>query len=84
MELGGEALPAELRELAGKLGRRPPAGLLRGLRAEPPGPVPLPLPVPLPVPVRGARPPLADRLRALRVELVSAGHPAGGGEAALR
>ncbi|KAI6063984.1 Leucine rich adaptor protein 1 [Aix galericulata] len=63
MEGGGEALPAELRELAGKLGRRPPAGLLRGLRAEPP------LPVPLPVPVRGARPPLADRLRALRLEL---------------
>ncbi|XP_035189368.1 leucine rich adaptor protein 1 [Oxyura jamaicensis] len=65
MEGGGEALPADLRELTGKLGRRPPAGLLRGLRAEP---LPVPLPV-LPVPVRGARPPLADRLRALRLEL---------------
>uniref|UniRef100_A0A8V0ZL22 Leucine rich adaptor protein 1 n=1 Tax=Gallus gallus TaxID=9031 RepID=A0A8V0ZL22_CHICK len=35
MEGGGDALPADLRELAGKVGRRPPAGLLRGLRAEP-------------------------------------------------
>ncbi|XP_048802750.1 leucine rich adaptor protein 1 [Lagopus muta] len=65
MEGGGDALPADLRELAGKVGRRPPAGLLRGLRAEP---VPAP-PSPLPAPVRGARPPIADRLRALRLEL---------------
>ncbi|XP_074953857.1 leucine rich adaptor protein 1 [Phalacrocorax aristotelis] len=67
MEGSGEALPADLRELASKVGRRPPAGLLRGLRADtapaPPGP---PL---LPAPARGARPPLADRLRALRLEL---------------
>ena len=69
MEGGGDALPADLRELAGKVGRRPPAGLLRGLRAEP-APAP---PSPLPAAVRGARPPLADRLRALRLELVSAG-----------
>ncbi|NWH70914.1 LURA1 protein, partial [Piaya cayana] len=61
MEVGGESLPAELRDLACKVGRRPPAGLLRGLRAEP-APAP-------PAPERGARTPLADRLRALRVEL---------------
>ncbi|XP_065602389.1 leucine rich adaptor protein 1 [Cyrtonyx montezumae] len=65
MEGGGDALPADLRELAGKVGRRPPAGLLRGFRAEP-APAP---PSPLPAPVRGARSPLADRLRALRLEL---------------
>ncbi|XP_015726001.1 leucine rich adaptor protein 1 [Coturnix japonica] len=65
MEGGGDALPADLRELLGKVGRRPPAGLLRGLRSEP---APSP-PSPLPAPVRGARPPLADRLRALRLEL---------------
>ncbi|XP_075280686.1 leucine rich adaptor protein 1 [Opisthocomus hoazin] len=64
MESGGEALPADLRELAGKVGRRPPAGLLRGLRAEA-----APAPPPSPPPARGARPPLADRLRALRLEL---------------
>uniref|UniRef100_A0A8C5X6E0 Leucine rich adaptor protein 1 n=1 Tax=Malurus cyaneus samueli TaxID=2593467 RepID=A0A8C5X6E0_9PASS len=34
MEGGGEALPADLRDLAGKVGRRPPAVLLRGLRAD--------------------------------------------------
>ncbi|KAM6066368.1 leucine rich adaptor protein 1 [Chlamydotis macqueenii] len=67
MEGGGEALPADLRDLAGKVGRRPPAGLLRGLRAETASSPPVP-PVP-PAPARGARPPLADRLRALRLEL---------------
>ncbi|KAM9620150.1 leucine rich adaptor protein 1 [Morphnus guianensis] len=67
MEGGGEALPADLRELATKVGRRPPAGLLRGLRAET-APAPPAPPVP-PAPARGARPPLADRLRALRLEL---------------
>ncbi|XP_072723915.1 leucine rich adaptor protein 1 [Ciconia boyciana] len=67
MEGSGEALPAELRELAGKVGRRPPAGLLRGLRAET-APAPSAPPAP-PAPARGARPPLADRLRALRLEL---------------
>ncbi|KAM6199307.1 leucine rich adaptor protein 1 [Sarcoramphus papa] len=64
MEGGGEALPADLRELASKVGRRPPAGLLRGLRAET-----APAPPAPPAPARGARPPLADRLRALRLEL---------------
>ncbi|XP_068809120.1 leucine rich adaptor protein 1 [Struthio camelus] len=73
MEGGGEALPADLRELTSKVGRRPPAGLLRGLRAEP-GPAPPPppstaSPSPAPAPARGARPPLADRLRALRLDL---------------
>ncbi|NXX18454.1 LURA1 protein, partial [Podargus strigoides] len=67
MEGGGEALPADLRELASKVGRRPPAGLLRGLRAETAAAPPVP-PAP-PAPARGARPPLADRLRALRLEL---------------
>ncbi|KAM6327411.1 leucine rich adaptor protein 1 [Podargus strigoides] len=67
MEGGGEALPADLRELASKVGRRPPAGLLRGLRAETAAAPPAP-PAP-PAPARGARPPLADRLRALRLEL---------------
>ncbi|KAM9239069.1 leucine rich adaptor protein 1 [Leptosomus discolor] len=62
MEGGGEALPADLRELASKVGRRPPAGLLRGLRAET-------APAPPAPPARGVRPPLADRLRALRLEL---------------
>uniref|UniRef100_A0A8C3JX66 Leucine rich adaptor protein 1 n=1 Tax=Calidris pygmaea TaxID=425635 RepID=A0A8C3JX66_9CHAR len=66
MEGGGEALPADLRELASKVGRRPPAGLLRGLRADNPSAPPAPPPAP---PARGARPPLADRLRALRLEL---------------
>ncbi|XP_030310760.1 leucine rich adaptor protein 1 [Calypte anna] len=73
MEGGGEALPAELRELAGKVGRRPPAGLLRGLRADSgtatgiaTGTVAPPAP---PAPARGARPPLAERLRVLRLEL---------------
>ncbi|KAM6078286.1 leucine rich adaptor protein 1 [Theristicus caerulescens] len=64
MEGGGEALPADLRELASKVGRRPPAGLLRGLRADA-----APAPPAPPAPARGARPPLADRLRALRLEL---------------
>ncbi|XP_061859493.1 leucine rich adaptor protein 1 [Colius striatus] len=64
MEGGGETLPADLRELAGKVGRRPPAGLLRGLRAEA-APAP---PVP-PAPARDCRSPFADRLRALRLEL---------------
>ncbi|XP_053929643.1 leucine rich adaptor protein 1 [Cuculus canorus] len=64
MEGGGEALPADLRELACKVGRRPPAGLLRGLRAEA-----APAPPAPPAPERGARTPLADRLRALRLEL---------------
>ncbi|XP_075567675.1 leucine rich adaptor protein 1 [Pelecanus crispus] len=67
MEGGGEALPADLRELASKVGRRPPAGLLRGLRAET-APAPSAPPAPA-APARGARPPLADRLRALRLEL---------------
>ncbi|KAM6124295.1 leucine rich adaptor protein 1 [Pterocles gutturalis] len=64
MEGGGEALPADLRELASKVGRRPPAGLLRGLRADT-----APAPPAPPAPARGARLPLADRLRALRLEL---------------
>ncbi|XP_069644933.1 leucine rich adaptor protein 1 [Haliaeetus albicilla] len=64
MEGGGEALPADLRELVTKVGRRPPAGLLRGLRAET-----APAPPAPPALARGARPPLADRLRALRLEL---------------
>ncbi|XP_065698602.2 leucine rich adaptor protein 1 [Patagioenas fasciata] len=68
MEGGGEALPADLRELASKVGRRPPAGLLRGLRAET-APVPPAPPAPPVPPARGARPPLADSLRALRVDL---------------
>ncbi|NXV13553.1 LURA1 protein, partial [Cepphus grylle] len=68
MEGGGEALPADLRELATKVGRRPPAGLLRGLRAET-APAPPAPPAPPAAPARGARPPLADRLRALRLEL---------------
>ncbi|KAM6262012.1 leucine rich adaptor protein 1 [Porphyrio hochstetteri] len=67
MEGGGEALPADLRELASKVGRRPPAGLLRGLRAET-APAPPAPPVP-PASTRGSRLPLADRLRALRLEL---------------
>lgn len=75
MEGGGEALPADLRELASKVGRRPPAGLLRGLRAET-APAP-PVPPAPPAPARGARPPLADRLRALRLELVSPAAPGG-------
>ncbi|KAM6343286.1 leucine rich adaptor protein 1 [Alca torda] len=68
MEGGGEALPADLRELATKVGRRPPAGLLRGLRAET-APAPAAPPAPPAAPARGARSPLADRLRALRLEL---------------
>ncbi|XP_064003709.1 leucine rich adaptor protein 1 [Pogoniulus pusillus] len=67
MEGGGEALPADLRELVGKVGRRPPAGLLRGLRAETAHAPPATAPPP--PPARGARLPLADRLRALRLEL---------------
>ncbi|XP_067157282.1 leucine rich adaptor protein 1 isoform X2 [Apteryx mantelli] len=73
MEGGGEALPADLRELASKVGRWPPAGLLRGLRVgSAPGPGSAPPPAaasPSPAPARGARPPLADRLRALRLDL---------------
>ncbi|NXX83709.1 LURA1 protein, partial [Urocolius indicus] len=61
MEGGGETLPADVRELAGKVGRRPPAGLLKGLRAES-SPAP-------PAPPRDCRSPFADRLRALRLEL---------------
>lgn len=73
MEGGGEALPADLRDLAGKVGRRPPAVLLRGLRADTvPAP---PAPPATPAPVRGAHPPLAERLRTLRLELVSAAVP---------
>ncbi|NXF08819.1 LURA1 protein, partial [Smithornis capensis] len=64
MEGGGEALPADLRDLAGKVGRRPPAVLLRGLRADTATAPPAP-----PAPARGDRPPLAERLRTLRLEL---------------
>lgn len=73
MEGGGEALPADLRDLAGKVGRRPPAVLLRGLRADT-APAP-PAPPATPAPARGAHPPLAERLRTLRLELVSAAVP---------
>ncbi|XP_071420780.1 leucine rich adaptor protein 1 [Pithys albifrons albifrons] len=64
MEGGGEALPADLRDLAGKVGRRPPAVLLRGLRADT-----APAPPAPPAPARGERPPIAERLRTLRLEL---------------
>ncbi|XP_027749331.1 leucine rich adaptor protein 1 [Empidonax traillii] len=64
MEGGGEPLPADLRDLAGKVGRRPPAVLLRGLRADA-----APAPPAPPAPARGERPPLAERLRSLRLEL---------------
>ncbi|XP_066181022.1 leucine rich adaptor protein 1 [Sylvia atricapilla] len=70
MEGGGEALPADLRDLAGKVGRRPPAVLLRGLRADTaPAPPAPPAPPATPAPARGAHPPLAERLRTLRLEL---------------
>ncbi|XP_030350132.1 leucine rich adaptor protein 1 [Strigops habroptila] len=64
MESGGEALPADLRDLATKVGRRPPAGLLRGLRADT-----APAPPAPPAPARAARLPLAERLRALRLDM---------------